>query len=109
MMNSPCAMLMTFIWPKVSDRPMAMSSSTAPMLMPVKSWLATRVTTLTSGAGWAEGEWGARAGWLPRPGGVGSGQAAGPGVVLQVRVRLDRLAGVPHLGDQPVRADLADP
>ncbi len=37
MMNSPCAMLMTFIWPKVSDRPSAMSSSTAPMLMPVKS------------------------------------------------------------------------
>lgn len=37
MMNSPCAMLMTFIWPKVSASPSAMSSSTAPMLMPVKS------------------------------------------------------------------------
>ena len=37
MMNSPCAMLITFIWPKVSERPSAMSSSTAPMLMPVKS------------------------------------------------------------------------
>ncbi len=36
MMNSPWAMLMTFIWPKVSERPSAMSSRTAPMLMPVK-------------------------------------------------------------------------
>jgi hypothetical protein len=44
MMNSPCAMLMTPICPKVSDRPSAMSSSTAPMLMPVKSWLTTKVT-----------------------------------------------------------------
>jgi hypothetical protein len=36
-MNSPWAMLMTFICPKVSDRPSAISSSTAPMLMPMKS------------------------------------------------------------------------
>jgi hypothetical protein len=36
MMNSPWAMLMTFIWPKVRDRPSAMSSRTAPIEMPVK-------------------------------------------------------------------------
>ena len=44
-----------------------------------------------------------------RPGRHRSAQAARPGVALEVRVRLDRLAGVPHLGDQPVGADLADP
>src|SRR5215468_5196380 len=39
MMNSPWAMLMTFIRPNVSARPSAISSSTAPMLRPVNSRL----------------------------------------------------------------------
>ena len=37
MMNSPWAMLMTFICPKVKVSPRAMSSSVAPMPRPVKS------------------------------------------------------------------------
>src|SRR5690242_3213864 len=38
-----------------------------------------------------------------------SGQAGGPGVALEVRIRLDRRPGVPHLSDQAVRTDLPDP
>src|SRR5690349_813835 len=38
-----------------------------------------------------------------------SGEAARPGVALEERVRCDGPAGVPHLGDGAVRADLADP
>src|SRR2546430_14063172 len=38
-----------------------------------------------------------------------SGQAGGPAVPLEVRVGLDRLAGVPHFGDESVRTDPADP
>src|SRR6266540_6125638 len=102
MMSSPCAMLMTFICPNVSERPSAMRSSTAPMLMPVKSWLTMTIDThlhVGRGAGREE----------PRTATVASGQAGGPVVALEVRVGLDRLAGVPDLGDQPVGAHLADP
>src|SRR3712207_3303014 len=86
MMNSPCAMLMTPIWPKVKVRPRAASSSTAPMLAPMTSWLS-----------------------VPMTGASRSGQARGPGVALEVRIRLDRLSGVPHLLDLAVRLDEADP
>src|SRR2546430_6974433 len=105
MMNSPCAMLMTPIWPKVNDRPSARSSSTAPMLTPVKSWLRTSVTGRTSEIARDRG---GRARWTRPPPWL-SGQAGGPAVALEVRVRLDRLAGVPHFGDESVGADLADP
>src|SRR2546430_16938021 len=67
MMNSPCAMLMTPIWPKVNDRPSAMSSSTAPMLTPVKSWLRTSVTGRTSEI--ARDRGGRAPGTPPPPGG----------------------------------------
>ena len=43
MMNSPWAMLITPIWPNVNVSPRAMSSSTAPMLRPVKTWLKKHV------------------------------------------------------------------
>ena len=39
MMNSPCAMLITFIWPNVNVRPSAMSSRIDAMLRPTKTWL----------------------------------------------------------------------
>src|SRR4051795_9912860 len=39
MMNSPCAMLMTPIWPNVSARPSAASSRIDPTLSPLNTWL----------------------------------------------------------------------
>src|SRR5688500_17752437 len=84
MMNSPCAMLMTPIWPNVKVRPSAASSSTAPMLAPMTNWF--RVPMARSGR-----------------------QAGGPRIALEVRIRLHRLPGVPHLLDLAVRLDQADP
>src|SRR5687767_15506054 len=82
MMNSPCAMLITPIWPNVNVRPSAMSSSTAAMLSPMGSWL-TKAPM--------------------------SAQPARPVVALQVRVRLDRTGRGPHLLDLAVRLHQADP
>src|SRR5438270_7625624 len=90
MMNSPWAMLMTFIWPKVKVSPSAMSSSVAPMPRPVKSCdsrLPIRLPSnlLTS-----------RSLSLP------------PRVALEVRVGLDRLGRGRDLGDEAVGPDRAD-
>src|ERR1700754_4648538 len=82
MRNSPCAMLITPIWPNVSARPSAASSRMEPPDRPLKTWV-TRTST-------------------------SAGQLAGPGVGRQVRVRLDRFPGGPLGVDQAVRADLAD-
>src|SRR4051812_23531055 len=101
MMNSPWAMLMTFIWPKVSERPSAMRSRTAPILTPVNN--CPRITVIRRLRGVGTRGLCAQA---PRDG--WSGEAGGPVVTLQVGVRLDRLAGVPDLLDQPVGADPAD-
>src|SRR5690606_12391780 len=104
MMNSPYAILMTPICPKVRMSPRAMSSSTAPMLTPVKDWLRTTVMRrLRIGDGRSQAGTGGA-----RRGARGSGEDGGPVVALEVRVRLDRRARVPHLGDQAVRADLPD-
>src|SRR5690606_2944239 len=86
MMNSPCARLITPIWPNVNVSPKAISSSTAPMLPPITSWFSTLMA----------GTYLCRVRLL--------GEAGGPVVPLQEGVGLDRLAGVPHLLDQPVRA-----
>src|SRR4029077_5493677 len=92
MMNSPWAMLMTFIWPKVKVSPRAMSSSVAPMPRPVKSCdsrfpmvLPAPSFRLTSPA-------------LSLP----------PRVALEVRVRLDRLGRARDLLDEAVGLDHAD-
>src|SRR5467141_2093502 len=92
MMNSPWAMLMTFICPKVKVSPRAMSSSVAPMPRPVKSCdsrfpmvCPAPPFRLTSPA-------------LSLP----------PRVALQVRVRLDRLGGARDLLDEAVGLDHAD-
>src|SRR3954452_11578833 len=82
MMNSPCAMLITPIWPNVSARPSAASSRIEPPDRPLK----TCVTRMSTSAG----------------------QCRGPRVRLQEGVGLDRLAGRPHGVDEPVGADLAD-
>ena len=46
MMNSPCAMLITFIWPNVNVSPIATSSRIDAMLSPTKSWL--RIVSIVS-------------------------------------------------------------
>src|SRR5687767_6274446 len=84
MMNSPCAMLMTPIWPKVSDNPRAASNRIEPRLNPVASCPIT--ASIRESAG----------------------KACGPRVRLQVRVRLDRSGRLPDRVDQSVRPDLAD-
>src|SRR5690348_13035543 len=84
MMNSPCAMLITPIWPNVKVRPSEASSSTAPMLAPMTNWLSAPIAC--SGR-----------------------QAGGPRITLEIRVRLHRLPGVPDLLDLAVRLDQADP
>src|SRR5689334_19535123 len=82
MMNSPCAMLMTPICPNVSDRPNAANNRIEPRLNPVASW-PIRIS-------------------------ISAGEARGPRVGLQVRVRLDRALRLPDRVDQPVGVDLAD-
>src|ERR671915_1087174 len=82
MMNSPCAMLITPIWPNVRARPSAASSRIEPPDRPLKTCV-TRAS-------------------------ISAGQPAGPRVGRQVRVGLDRRAGRPFGVDEPVGADLAD-
>src|SRR3954454_7655880 len=82
MINSPCAMLITPIWPNVKVRPSEASSSTAPMLAPMTSWFRAAMR---------------------------SGQARGPRVALEVGVGLEWLARAPHLLDLSVRLDDPDP
>src|SRR5919202_6032657 len=82
MMNSPWAMLITPICPKVSARPSAASSRIEPPDSPLKTWV-TRTSTSAREAG-------------------------RPRVRLEVRVGLDRLAGRPLGVDEAVGADLAD-
>src|SRR4051812_7158913 len=98
-MNSPCAMLMTPIWPKVSDRPSAASSSTDPSDSPAKSWPNNASMRVSFRGGAARGR---------RPARGSARQALGPVVVLQERVGLDRLAAAPLGVDQPVLPDLVD-
>src|SRR5947208_754144 len=91
MMNSPWAMLMTFIWPKVKVSPRAMSSRVAPMPRPVKSCdsrLPMSALRLPSDD----------VGVLSLP----------PRVALQVRVGLDRLGRARDLLDEAVGPDHAD-
>src|SRR5688500_15768689 len=82
MMNSPCAMLITPIWPNVRARPSAASSRIEPPDRPLKTCV-TRTSTSAREAG-------------------------GPRVRLQVRVRLDRRVRGPLGVDEAVGADLAD-
>src|SRR5215213_2065561 len=83
MMNSPCAMLMTPIWPNVSDNPSAASNRIEPRLNPVAS--------------------------CPIRTSISAGETRSPGVALQVWVRLDRSGRLPDRVDQPVGVDLTDP
>src|SRR5690606_32482626 len=126
MMNSPCAMLITPIWPKVKFSPRAASSRTAPIAAAVGS--CARRASIRPFLGRGSGAERGRA--LRRAEGVAAGAAAagvrgtpscpgrprrsgpdrgGPVVAGQVGVGGDRAAGVPHLGDGAVRADPADP
>src|SRR5947209_7031795 len=85
MMNSPWAMLITPICPKVRARPRAASSSIEPSESPATSWLNSACTT--------------------RP---LAGQALGPVVALEEGIRLDGRTGTPIGVDQRIGADLAD-
>src|SRR6476620_10384516 len=84
MMNSPCAMLMTPIWPKVSASPSAASNGIEPRLNPVASCPIR--TSIRSAR-----------------------QTRSPRVGLQIGIRLDRARGLPDGVDQAVGMDLADP
>src|SRR4051794_15064373 len=117
MMNSPCAMLMTPIWPNVSARPSAASRRIDPTLSPLNTWVTRtpmRDLSVTDPAPARlphAGSDGNRARPVTaRPGAFGrlAAEAAGPGVRLEVRVGLDRLAGRPVGVDQAVLRDLAD-
>src|SRR3954454_23512612 len=104
MMNSPCAMLMTPIWPNVSARPSAASRRIDPTLSPLNTWVTrTPMRDLSvpdqTGTAPARGPSGRRGG--------SAAEAAGPGVRLEVGVGLDRLAGRPVGVDQAVLRDLA--
>src|ERR1044072_2170953 len=98
MMNSPCAMLMTFIWPNVNVRPSATSSRIDAMLSPAKNWL--KKSSIAS----------------PPPlvarcrsaAGVGRRQALGPVVRLQARIRLDRLGALADSIGEPAFPPLPD-
>src|SRR5689334_12291992 len=104
MMNSPCAMLITPIWPNVRARPSAASRRTDPPLRPLNTCVTrTSIGPPRPGRG------------APRPGrGVAgprrpsAAEASGPRVGREVRVRFDRLARGPVGVDQPVGPDLPD-
>ena len=89
MMNSPCAMLMTPIWPNVSDSPSAASNRIEPRLNPVASCPIRTSIDVARSPQLAE-------------------SAGGPRVGLQVRVRLDRAGRLPDRVDQAVGPDLTD-
>src|SRR3977135_1785934 len=91
MMNSPWAMLMTFIWPKVKVSPRAMSSSVAPMPRPVKS-CDSRLPMFPLPL-------------LPTP---SRSLSLPPRVALEVRVGLDWLRRGRELVDEAVGSDDAD-
>src|SRR5215203_2498774 len=82
MMNSPCAMLMTPICPKVNDNPSAANNRIEPRLNPVAS--------------------------CPIRTSMSAGETGCPRVGLQVRIWLDRPRRLPHRVDKPVGVDLAD-
>src|SRR4051794_2726888 len=117
MMNSPCAMLITFIWPNVNVSPSATSSRMDAMLSPTKSWL--RMVCIVSfpllGRSWSVvwswvvlGGLGGLVVWRSLGAGVGRRETLGPVVGLQARVGLDRPVGLEDRVDQPVLAQLAD-
>src|SRR3954453_19079340 len=118
MMNSPWAMLITFICPNVNVRPRAIISSTAPTLIPVNNCDQKIVTTDASTARSDSLTRLARAdqpvglpSWPGNPTGsvtvatARSRQALGPVVALQVGIGLDRCTGVPDLLDLTIRLD----
>ena len=97
-MNSPWAMLMTPIWPKVRDSPSAASSSTEPRLSPanicpISTSIPAGLSSVSCGSTAAI-----------------SGQALGPVVGWSGYGSGSTAAGESHTGvDQAVVADLADP
>src|SRR5882724_6029020 len=107
MMNSPWAMLMTFIWPNVKVSPSAINRSVAPMLRPVKSWDRKLPITASSVVGPS------RRPLVSSPRCCSSraplGEALRPVVPLQVGIRLDRASRARYLLDEPVGLDDADP
>src|SRR5680860_908227 len=84
-MSSPCAMLITPIWPKVRARPSAARSRIEPTLSPLNTW-ETRTSICRRLLG----------------------QFPGPVVAGEVGVGLNHAGGAPLGVDEAIRGDLAD-